>query len=150
MIQYKDSSALGTFSILNTKTNMQTRNKDSVTIRKEANEIREAARARLDEHIEQVKKSLEPGSHQQLENEILELLSRHKENGESLKGPAGLAAQAKSRAQHLSKMGNQKNILRFLKLHAAHDKLMERLKKEAADQAVAMAAKRVYDLLKAK
>lgn len=126
---------------------MQSKNKDSVTIKAEANQIREAARYRIDEHVQHVKKQLDSQYHGELENEIVSILKQHKEEGKSLKGPKGLAAQAKQKTQYLTKMGNQKNILRFLKLYTAHDKLEERLKRQAADQAVVMASKRVYDLL---
>lgn len=126
---------------------MQSKNKESVEIKSEASQIREAARTKLNEHLQQVKKQLDSQHHGALENEVVNILKQHKE-GQSLKGPEGLAAQAKQKTEHLSKMGNQKNILRFLKLHTAHDKLEERLKSEAIDQAIAMAAKRVHDLMK--
>mgnify|MGYP007026485605 CR=1 FL=1 len=125
---------------------MQSKNKDSVTIKNEASELRDAARAQLDEHITNLKQNLDAGHHGALEGEVREVLNQHKE-GASLKGPDGLAAQAKKNTQHFSKMGNQKNILRYLKLAAAHDKLAERLQKNAADASIAMAAKRVHDLL---
>lgn len=126
---------------------MQSKNKDSITIKNEASALREAARARIDEHVQHVKQQLDAQNHGELENEIIDILRQHKEEGKSLKGPKGLAAKAKKKTKHLTKMGNQKNILRFLKLYSAHDKLEERLKKQAADQAIAMAAKRVHDLL---
>lgn len=125
---------------------MQSKNKDSVTIKNEASELRDAARAQLDERLETVKQNLDSGHHTALEGEVQDVLNQHKE-GASLKGPDGLAAHAKKNTEHLRKMGNQKNILRFLKLHSAHDKLAERIQKDAADAAIAMAAKRVHDLL---
>lgn len=126
---------------------MQSKNKDSMTLKKEASELRDAARSRLDQHLETLRGAVGNENHSALEGEIEEVVQRHKVNGESLKGPDGLAAHAKQNTKHFARLGNQKNILRFLKLRAAHDKLEERLKKEAADAAIAMAAKRVYDLL---
>lgn len=127
---------------------MQSKNKDSVTIRSEATAISDQARERLEKHISRLKQSMQAGQHGELDSEILNLMESHRQ-GESLKGPDGLAAKAKQSTVHLSKLGNQKHILRFLTLHAANEKLQERLKKQAADFAVAMAAKRVSDLLKA-
>lgn len=126
---------------------MQSRNKDNGAVNAEAHQLREAARARINEHVEKLKKRLDSQDHGELENEIVSILKEHNEEGKSLKGPDGLAAKAKTQTRYLAKMGNQKNILRFLKLHTAHDKLEERLKRQAAREAVAMAAKRVHDLL---
>lgn len=127
---------------------MQTKTKDSVTIKAEATALSEKARAQLEQHINRLKQSMQAGDHGELDSEILNLMESHRQ-GASLKGPNGLAAKAKQSTVHLSKLGNQKHILRFLTLHAANEKLQERLKKQAADIAVAMAAKRVSDLLKA-
>ena len=128
---------------------MQSRNKDSVTIKKEANDIREAARSMLDDQIRQLKQFFDAKDHAAVDSEILGVLKVHKEDKKSLKGPDGLAAQAKKKSQYLKNIGNQKNILRFLTLHAAHDNLEQKLKKQVADYAIVMAAKRVHDLLHA-
>jgi len=127
---------------------MQTKTKDTVTIRNEATALSDQARERLEKHIHSLKQSMQSENHGELDSEILNLMESHNQ-GQSLKGPGGLAAKAKQSTVHLSKLGNQKHILRFLTLHAANEKLQERLNKQAADIAVAMAAKRVSDLLKA-
>lgn len=126
---------------------MQSKNKESVEIKSKAGQICEAAQTKLNEHVQNVKAQLDSQHHGELDSEIISILKRHEEEGESLKGPTGLAAEAKQNTKHLSKMGNQKNILRFLTLHTAHNKLDARLKGAAIDQSIAMAANRVHDLM---
>lgn len=134
---------------------MITNNKSPELIRSEASQISAEAKEELAKHLNRVKNTLAQEHHEALESEVTHLIKHHKETGESLKGPDGLAAKVKQRAevadariQYLTQLGNQKAILRFLKLKTAQDKLAERLAKNAHETAVAMAAKRVQDLLK--